>query len=649
MALLLAGSSIAQEEGLKTSYSPITRITLKSPVTPPAPAQGKDRLLWYVGKKVDDSTLMTTHGTLVRWSKRRNMVIVQAKKDPFASVINALGKNEKIKAQFYDLLAEKKNALTYYQDLVSVNSELEAIQTTFTDCLKNTVTLPAPLSSTAFKSTWKKGGVASIYSVQSPASLAIPAYIRKAYDALMLSMKNYPSIDFPPPPDMEFGVCHAFDCDSSAYKKLMGQLDQWQQGFSSYERGIINQSHAIIQSLQLLPGGDNDPEASVIYDGLNKAAEFAKARMKNKTELLVRKYGSDFKKLPAITFVVISEERQRQLLGSEDVLSETYLKLPALFNGFEEFMDDQMDKRNYDLVLNPAFFIGIERQRQLLGAADDNRIPEIMEKLQAFNRFRIELQIDYEGEKEVCDYRIKFTATNLNPVYISFRRQECKFSLFAYEDPNPELPIAWYNFYRGVFEMPLTITNGSATEIIHNWDGTCNSKPHDLDGLNLSFSAPLSSFSFCEGTEDSVQFGNSIGKNERKKDKRYDFIRFLEMPEEASLPENIEQMEMELDDLHKKIREKETQRFTKPTLEELEQQYADELRRKRLAQQVWEYEERADPGTMVFDAVNGSEIIIDEKTTRTKKIDQEDAYEKSTMTIRVKIIHDPLPYKVKKK
>ncbi len=76
-------------------------------------------------------------------------------------------------------------------------------------------------------------------------------------------------------------------------------------------------------------------------------------------------------------------------------------QLLSLFDGFEKYIEQQMDARNYDLVLNLPFLMSIERQRQLLGGDGDNS-SDLLEKVRAFNRFKLDVQIDYEGYWEGC-------------------------------------------------------------------------------------------------------------------------------------------------------------------------------------------------------------------------------------------------------
>lgn len=637
-------------DGILSSNSRITPISYKGIITPPSTSQAKDRLLWYKGKKIDDSTLITPEATLVRWSQPRNIVIVQPKKDPFARMIKELEKNESKKEQFYNKVSEKRNVLTLYPDIVNTLHEFDNIGKNFFDILKNTVELPPFLpDATSYNNRWKKGGPASHYNWSSLISSGVPDYIKKAYDEVMASMKNYPPIDFPPPPAKEFGTCFG-NCDTVRRNKIQQREDEWMESFLKYEKGITNRSISIIKRLQELHL-ENDAEAAPLFTGLDKAMKFASARATNKVDLLNRKYGKDFSRLPSVVRVSIGIERQKQLLGvsDEDNSGTIIAQLSSQLDVFEKYLEQQMDAKNYDVALNTSLIIGIERQRQLLGASeDDNRMPELMEKLKAFNRFKIDVQLDYEGAREAdCVQKTVFNATNLNPVYISLTQQDCKFSLSVYEDQSPNTNIAWYNYYRGVFEVPLDITNGTGTEVLTNDEGECYTKTHSINGLKLKVSGPLSKISFCEGTQDSLLFDNIFDRyQERKTDKRYDFVYIISKPLPDEIPEEIEQIEIELDELNKKIKDKETETFRKPSLQDLEEQYFDETRRRWLTQKIKEFEQGNDLSPFIFDAENSSGVIVDDQITTTyAHTDHNEVHEKATFTLRVKIVHDPLPYK----
>ncbi|MEO6135069.1 MAG: hypothetical protein ABIP35_07945 [Ginsengibacter sp.] len=74
------GAVINKVEHVKKMASPIVKIPLKQPLQVPTQAQAKDHLLWYKGKKINDSMLVTTKAMLVLYSSKRNMVVVEPQK-----------------------------------------------------------------------------------------------------------------------------------------------------------------------------------------------------------------------------------------------------------------------------------------------------------------------------------------------------------------------------------------------------------------------------------------------------------------------------------------------------------------------------------------------------------------------------------------
>ena len=79
MASQMMGNATGKTTAIKkeTPPPPIIQIKLAQPVKAPTQAQSKDRLLWYKGKKINDSMLITIQAMVVLYSQKRNMVIAQ--------------------------------------------------------------------------------------------------------------------------------------------------------------------------------------------------------------------------------------------------------------------------------------------------------------------------------------------------------------------------------------------------------------------------------------------------------------------------------------------------------------------------------------------------------------------------------------------
>ena len=90
----------------------------------------------------------------------------------------------------------------------------------------------------------------------------------------------------------------------------------------------------------------------------------------------------------------------------------------------------------------------------------------------------------------------------------------------------------------------------------------------------------------------------------------------------------------------------ETLPVTKPTLNEMEQHYTNAARSHTIRRIFNELEEKENSSVVLFDAKNRSETIIDEIAEKKYRAEyDEDRFRKADIKIKVKIVHDPLPYK----
>lgn len=111
-----AAANPAKVNKPKNDFSPLVPLTLKQPVAVPTAAQANDRLLWYRGRKLNDSTLVTAKGMVVQYSRRRELVILQPDKktDPFQKTIDELVKNEDRKNAMAERFVQMDNGFLYY-------------------------------------------------------------------------------------------------------------------------------------------------------------------------------------------------------------------------------------------------------------------------------------------------------------------------------------------------------------------------------------------------------------------------------------------------------------------------------------------------------------------------------------------------------
>ena len=211
-----------------TYQSPIEKVYLKQAVVTPTEAMAKDKLLWYKGKKINDSTLITTKGMVVQFSKKRNQVILQPEKktDPFEKMIKELEKSNQRKDELIDKFDKMKNGFMYYRELEGAVARYDDITERFEGVLKNTVDVP-----------------------EIPANISYSADLSNDPGELLVKLNNYiedtkkeierliselgPVGDFPPPPAKEIGLCGT--CDPELIKREQKQDKAWFENFMGKE------------------------------------------------------------------------------------------------------------------------------------------------------------------------------------------------------------------------------------------------------------------------------------------------------------------------------------------------------------------------------------------------------------------------------
>jgi hypothetical protein len=617
--------------------SPITPIPLKQPVTPPTEAQAKDHLLWYKGKKINDSVLITSGNTIVLYQKRKNKLVVQpaAAKDPFKKMVTELSNTEKRKTELINSIASKKNSFFFYPMITAGLQEYESASKKYGEMLKNTVELPPAItSSTSFRKRSSSGYASTLIRLRA---FEIPAEVKRVHDEAMQEMKNYPPLDFPPPPQRDFSYC--YDCDSNVRKKYEMEVEEWQKQFNEYERTLAEKAISVERSLAL-GSLDADPDAIAIKADMNKVLEFCMNRTRNKVNDLIRDYGKDFGRVPAVIQQAIGFERQRQLLGvGQDSYGGTMDKVVEMLDRFDSYLDDQMKARNYNVVMNVGFGIGIQRQKQLIGGSEESGAA-YFDKIMAFNRFRLNMDID--GHIVSDDLKADAGVISSGNVYVSLAPIGCRFQFFLTSTD-------YENSEENSFRIPMKAKGGikSVKEKDDKWVNYPYSGPTNMLGL-----FPVFSINFCDEEKDTVYLQPPINRPEDmanvtaasvQKAYTIDHTAFLGMlylkgTEEAAVEGNDIATEM--------LAAYTSSHLEQPTgnekLDHMQDRYNLTIKSKELQDRMSVAINR-NTLMMLFNAQNQDEVIVDGEVSPSHRLDEIEV----KGTIKLKIVHDPIPYQPK--
>lgn len=452
--------------------SPIVPVTLTQPVAAPTPQQAKDRLLWYRGKKVNDSTLVTSLGMVVQLSKSRNIVKLrpEVKTDPFAKIVQEVEKNEQRKEELIVKIEGLQNGFLYYPELVKALKEYDRLAKDFGAAVKNTIDLP-PLpdfSATGYVQPAGHGPNAGDFLfdflAEEDVLKNISGYMNQKLERAKKMFSELPPVgEFPPPPPHYLGMC--FSCDPETEKKIKEQDSIWTKQYQGRESEIFMLILEVERAQELR-------NAKLVTDTTNYFRTIGiplMTRMKEKNKLLQSRYGNDIRYKQIVSQTVLGLERQAQLLGSEQADSGVVFDVAdGMDDLYLTYFDEQAQAKNHDFVLNMSSHLGMARQAALLGVDinDDNSLfSKLLEKYKSYNRFGLTAEIDFIYEKRSDDNELEFKTTGKLETtvkqFIMFYPDLCSFKVQPYNKDLQKVELS-------DMSLPFTVTSGAKTYLDEN-------------------------------------------------------------------------------------------------------------------------------------------------------------------------------------
>lgn len=427
---------------LPETPSPILRIQLKQPVLAPTTAQAKDRFFWYKGRKINDSTLITPRKTLVQYSRKRQLLIVQPdeKKDSFVSIAREITRSEQRKRELVEQFDKTPNGFIYYPYLVNSLAAYDDLSQRFSKAVQNSFSLPGSLPGRQLPANMKpgqtgKGGFGyedgmEAMDVVSDSLPDLQQWVLQQLEEAQQKLNQLPAAgDFPAPPPHELGRCGS--CDTSLLARQRQQDERWLQSYLGREKSIMEQVLSAMGTYE-----QNGKEKSEkVYEKFNQLINSFQERLQQKDQLLLERYGDKLPYLPVIAPVILGNERQRQLLGSGE---ESYidLLLQKTKRAYEQYYREQKEARNHDFILNVPLHLGMYRQMALLGDAElSSAAPDYLEELKAYNRFALTMEMDFIWQQD-ADGKLERRATGSletsRKIYVWLYPDGCSYRIMAH-------------------------------------------------------------------------------------------------------------------------------------------------------------------------------------------------------------------------
>lgn len=415
-----AKPALKNSNQVKPAQSPIVPIVLKQPVTIPTTAQAKDRLFWYSGKKLNDTTLVTMSGMVVQYAKKKGTLVVQPPKktDRFIKTVDELINNEKRKNELAERFENMENGFLYYPLLVTTMAMYDDLAIGFSEQVKNTIVLPElpppPTASDKSPSAVTDANVKAANSQKVPAKeeavkkANLVKDPRKHMDEQLALVRQLiqqlpPVESFPAPPARNLGICAT--CDTSQLARQRRQDSIWVEAYQGQEEKITSILLGIERIKSLLGQESN----SSLADLLNPMT----GRMDRKNNILLEKFGHDIRYTQIISAVVLGHERKRQLLGLAETESPSLVQplMKQAGDAYKKYFNEQVELKNHDFILNMPFHLGVLRQQALLGMEEGPGFGEFLNTFLEYNRFALTTEIDFIYEKLNDENEIELKAT----------------------------------------------------------------------------------------------------------------------------------------------------------------------------------------------------------------------------------------------
>ncbi|MEI6062761.1 MAG: hypothetical protein WCR72_18810 [Bacteroidota bacterium] len=630
--------TLPKKNGVIKPRSSIVPIHLTQPLKVPTEAQAKDHLLWYIGEKINDSMLVTTKSMVVLYSRKRDEVIAQPLKsrDPFRILVGNLSKAPQMTEDYVNKEVAKKNSFMNYPLIQMTVDEFNVIDDRLNDAVKNTIDLAAlpassaqtalPIAQTALEKP--KGSEAS--------KLPPKGNLGEMHRQLKQLLLNKPPMSFEPPPKKNFSL--ATLCDENAQKLYDAERKKWEDGFLAYERELIRKVFEIYRYFALT-GTEPDPATSLEND-LKEGFNLSISRSDEKIKLLLDQYGKDIFMQECVFTISLKFERQKQLLGIE---SGDMTVITDLLNGqeFENYMNGEIEKKNWDVIFNLSITLGRCRQMQLLGNDKTaERLAQLFERIMKLNRFAltagIEFNIEVTDDDKLVTKASGKTETS-QKTFVSLSRIGCKWTLLLSE---PD----YGNAKPADFYIPMKVTTGikSVKDEKDQWNDYPYNGPKDM-----LLPLPVFRIDFSEGgQQDSATLAPArylpdadLSGNIAEAYKA-DMLGFMNLVFNVASeePGKSKDMMAVVNEMMGKIPQLTSMSVSSTPLEGLKNKY-EMVHLKQEMEQKTAAASLSSKAVVLFNAVNYSSVLIDQ-TIDTKHKDGD--IELTKGIIKIKVVHDPM-------
>lgn len=646
-------SAPLKSQSVKNTPSPITPVILKQPYSIPTAEQATDRLLWYKGKKINDSTLVTVKGMVVQFNKnnkKRSVVKIQPlkKADPFDSLVVEFTKTEKRKEELIDKFDKMKNGFLFYTELKTTLALYDDLAERMGSILKNTIDLPemplpaaneqeAPSPLPAAKGPSANYGFIDTLpgTKKDEWTEKLQAMEQQMKLAEQLFQQLPPVHSFPAPPKHEPGMCSY--CDPNTIKTQRLQDSVWLGQYQGKEEEIEAMVLGVERQRALMGIQSDDREL------LSKLLERGVA----KATILYEKYGNEFRSSKIVMQVIVGLERQIQLLGmAEGIPFNGMQMLMQKLDKYEEYLEEQIQAKNHDFVLNISSHLGYIRQKTLLGSFENPgaAADEMIQQWLRYNRFELIVESDFIVEKRNEDGELQFKATGAlamkEKIYSMFIPDSCNYKI---------LPYTLDYTSASINDISISMSVRSGTKTIKDENGKLADYPYTGPSTYL-LAFPDASIDFCNHDQsDSIWLHTFTGEegitistdhliSTTNNSYQLDFLTMVNLVFVTNdLPQNEQNFETVSQDLFNTMGGFQSTDAGGSKLEKMKRQYEGKNQMDKHRKEIQKLVNNQE--TVIIFSADNKQTVVTDKFIDTKRKLENEGLELTRGLIHLKIIH----------
>jgi hypothetical protein len=352
------------------------------------------RLLWFKGKKINDSTLMKLTGEKLSYSPSQGRVSVAypAGRDPVAGLRNEIGRNEASKTQIDRKIAGAAGSPRPPGMVVAANRGFDQAAGDVQALIENSFSLYEP-------------AVENFAQVQLAIKMSeLPQVVHEYYNEVM-DYVHHPDPDSAftpvPPPSFQFDYC--YPCDAGRKETYRRDSAAFINSFlkkESLNRGKAGNVLAYFQRLKPKPGPDS-LFAMKMRNDMYEALTIISERIEKKLIHVWNTYKGDPAKVPFLVGLLMKMSHTRDLMGLKKTpgfpdIGILSLRLLAVTL---DVLRKAKTERDYTVLLNVRGIMYLFKYAQLLGLAPEE-FEQGIDEYMKMNQFQVTVDAEAKIEAE---------------------------------------------------------------------------------------------------------------------------------------------------------------------------------------------------------------------------------------------------------